>query len=113
MESFDHPINKKDITPVEKPDNIFRCTLAYNDDVMLCHFEMKKGAKIPLHDHIHTQIGYVIKGALNFITEKGKMPVKAGDSYVFNSNEKHGAEVLENSEVIEVFAPCREEYKPE
>jgi quercetin dioxygenase-like cupin family protein len=112
METWENPINKKDIDPVEKPENIFRRTLAYNNEVMLCHFEMKKGANIPLHNHEHVQIGYVIKGALRFITEKGDMPVKMGDSYVFNSYEKHGAEVLENSEVIEVFAPCRDEYKP-
>jgi quercetin dioxygenase-like cupin family protein len=112
METWPHPINQKDIPGIESPPGIQRKTLAYNKDAMLCVFDMKKGAKIPLHSHIHAQIGYCIKGALKFITTTGEFIAKTGDSYVFNSNEKHGAELLEDSYVIEVFTPCREEYKP-
>ena len=36
--------------------------------------------------------------------------MKPGSSYVFDSMETHSAEVLEDSEVIEVFAPMRPEY---
>jgi len=112
MESFLKAINIKDIKPVEKPTGILRRTLTYNKETMLCHFEMKKGAKIPLHNHVHVQNGFCISGKIKFITEKGEFIVKTGDSYVFNSNEKHGADVLEDSVVIEVFSPCRDEYKP-
>ena len=113
MESFSVPINKKDINPVIAPEGIQRRTLAFNQDAMLCNFDMAKGSKIPLHNHKHTQIGYIIRGIVKFITEKGDFIVKAGDSYVFNGFEKHGAEILEDSEVIEVFTPCRDEYKPQ
>ncbi|MHA1820814.1 MAG: cupin domain-containing protein [Promethearchaeota archaeon] len=106
-----NPISLKDVKSVKALDGIFRRTLAYNEETMLCHFDMKKGAKIPLHDHIHVQIGYVIKGKIKFFTENGEFIASAGDSYVFDSNEKHGAELLEDSEVIEVFSPCRSEYK--
>ncbi|GAI63798.1 unnamed protein product, partial [marine sediment metagenome] len=33
------------------------------------------------------------------------------DSYVFDSNEKHGAIILEDTDVIDVFSPAREDYK--
>ena len=36
---------------IENPPGIVRRTLAYNDQAMLCHFELKKGTSIPLHDH--------------------------------------------------------------
>ena len=78
---------------------------------MLCHFTLEKNANIPIHTHKEHQIGYVIKGKLKFLTEKGEFIAKEGDSYVFDSNEKHGAEVLEDSEVIDVFNPAREDYK--
>jgi quercetin dioxygenase-like cupin family protein len=113
METWPKPINKSQIKPVQKPDGIFRRTLAYNKETMICHFEMKKGSKIPLHNHVHVQIGYCIKGKLKFNTAKGEFIAATGDSYVFNGNEKHGAEILEDAEVIEVFNPCRDEYKPE
>ena len=112
MESFKTPINKSMVAPVEAIPGILRYTLAYNKESMLCLFEMKKGAKIPLHKHIHVQNGYCIKGKVQFFTQKGSFIVHTGDGYVFNSNEEHGAEILEDSEVVEIFTPCRQEYIP-
>lgn len=80
---------------------------------MLCHFSLEKSATIPLHNHEAHQIGYVLKGRIQFITEndKNNFIAKEGDSYVFNSYEKHGAKILETAEVIEVFNPTRDDYK--
>jgi quercetin dioxygenase-like cupin family protein len=38
-------------TAVENPPGIRRTALAYEKDIMLCHFSMKKGAEISLHNH--------------------------------------------------------------
>ena len=106
------PINKKNIQAVNPLEGIYRKTLSYNDSVMLCQFILKKNAEIPLHNHEAQQIGYVIKGKIKFITEtRGEFITNKGDSYVFDSFEKHGAKILKNSEVIEVFYPTREDYK--
>ena len=106
------PVNKDDIQKFKALDGIYRKTMAYNDSVMLCFFDLEKDAEIPLHDHESHQIGYVISGKLQFITEtRGNFIAKTGDSYVFDSWEKHGAKILENAEVIEVFYPTRDEYK--
>ena len=43
--------NVAEAKAVENPPKIIRKTLAYNDEAMLCHFVLKKGGKIPLHDH--------------------------------------------------------------
>ncbi len=104
-------INKDRIEPTKIIEGVFRKTLAYNDSVMLCHFLLEKGAKIPLHNHKEHQIGYVIHGKIKFLTETGEFIAKTGDSYVFDSNEKHGALIMENAEVIEVFHPSRDDYK--
>jgi len=105
------PVNVKDVKPINPLSGIFRKTLSYNNDVMLCHFTLEKDAEIPLHDHEAHQIGYVIKGKINFFTETREFFAKEGDSYVFDSNEKHGAIIIEQAKVIEVFSPTREEYK--
>jgi len=104
-------INKNDIQAIEVFEGIHRKTLLYNKELMLCHFILEKNANVPMHAHKEHQIGYVIKGKLKFLTEEGEFIAKEGDSYVFDSNEKHGAMVLENSEVIDVFNPAREDYK--
>ncbi len=103
---------QKDSRPgKEGPEGIFRTTLSYNKDVMLCHFFMRKGAKVPLHNHPASQNGYVIRGKLLFNRgESEKFTAITGSSYVFDGGEKHGAEVLEEAEVIECFAPARPDY---
>ena len=106
------PINKDKIQEVKALEGISRKTLTYNDSVMLCFFDLKKGAEIPLHDHDAHQIGYVVSGKIQFITEtRGEFLAQEGDSYVFDSWEKHGAKILETAQVVEVFSPAREDYK--
>ena len=97
----------------ENPPNVVRKTLAYNDEAMLCHFELKKGAQIPLHNHRASQIGYMVSGHARFIAEKpeDEFEVKAGDSYVLDPHVKHGTTALEDTVYIEVFTPSRDEYK--
>ncbi len=102
---------RKDCTLVENPPGIFRATLAYNDQIMVCHYTMKKKALVPLHSHAAAQNGYVIRGKLHMTKESGEgFIAEAGTGYCFSPDEKHGAEVLEDSEVIECFAPLRPEY---
>ena len=106
------PVNKANIQKLKALDGVYRKTMAYNDSVMLCYFDLEKNAEIPLHDHDSHQIGYIVSGKIQFITEtRGNFLAQEGDSYVFDSREKHGARVLETAEVIEVFCPTRDEYK--
>lgn len=103
--------SKENVQPIEALNGVFRRTLLYNDSLMLCHFILEKNAVIPMHNHKEHQIGYIIKGRIKFITENDEFIAKMGDSYIFNSNEKHGAEILDYAEVIDVFNPPREDYK--
>jgi quercetin dioxygenase-like cupin family protein len=96
---------------VEMFPGIYRCTMSYNDESMLCYFYLEKGASIPLHKHVPVQNGFVVKGRVRFLQEGGKsFVVEAGDGYIFASNELHGSEVLEDTELIECFTPSRPEY---
>lgn len=104
-------LSKDGIEPVEALEGIFRKTLVYNKDIMLCHFLLHKGAKVPVHSHKEHQVGYILSGKLRFITENDDFVLQEGDSYIFDSNKKHGAIILEESEVIDVFNPSREDYK--
>jgi len=104
-------VNKSSVKSIEAIPGIYRKTLIYNNNMMLCHFFLKENSEVPLHSHKEHQIGYVLKGKLQFFTENEEFMAKEGDSYVFESNEKHGAKILEDSEVIDVFSPLRDDYK--
>jgi quercetin dioxygenase-like cupin family protein len=99
--------------PVENPPGVVRKTLAYSEEAMLCHFTLKKDARIPLHNHRATQIGYVVRGKVRFIAENAADEFEgwAGSSYVFSAYVKHGAVALEETEYVETFVPARDEYK--
>jgi quercetin dioxygenase-like cupin family protein len=105
------PINIKNVEPVKALEGIFRKTLTYNDEVQLCVFTLEKGAKVPIHSHKAHQIGYVLDGKIKFFTKDREFIAEKGDSYVFDGEEQHGAELIETTKVIEVFSPTREDYK--
>ena len=103
--------NLNEHVSVQMLPNVFRTTLAYNEKLMLCHFSLKKDSNIPLHNHRAAQIGYVIKGKIRFFTkDNDNLLTEAGSSYIFDCEEYHGAQVLEDSEIIECFSPIRQEY---
>ena len=103
---------KSETESVEGPPGIVRTTLATNDQLMLCHFFLRKGAEIPLHAHVAVQNGYLIRGKIRMIWETGKdFLAGPGDGWCLSSNEPHRAEILEDSEAIECFTPSRPEYE--
>jgi len=96
---------------VEMRPGIFRSTLVYNTDNMLCHFFEKAGARVDLHTHVALQCGYVLSGKVKFFDATGNERILGpGDGYLFNSNEPHGSVALEETELIECFTPARPEY---
>ena len=105
------PVNVKDVQPINPLSGVFRKTLSYNENVMLCYFTLETDAEIPLHDHEANQVGYVTKGKIEFFTETREFIAEEGDSYAFDSYEKHGATIIDHAEVIEVFNPTRDDYK--
>lgn len=100
-----------DVLPVELRPGIQRKTLVYDEDNMLCHFHLSKGAKLELHSHEAAQLGYVISGKVEFFKEDGSSFI-AGDgaAYLFPSWEKHGTIVHEDTSFVEFFSPSRPEY---
>ncbi len=97
---------------VSRAPGIDRVTLTYDTDTMMCYFYLEEGAKLELHKHIQSQSGMVMKGRINFIKGDGEvLELKAGDAYYFASNDPHGSDVLEETELLECFTPARDDYK--
>ncbi len=88
-------------------------TLVYGEKTLLAEFHLDKGASVPMHKHPHEQTGYLVSGRMKFFLETGEeRVVGSGASWCFAGDLEHGVEVLEDSLVIEVFSPVREEYIP-
>ncbi|MHA1680715.1 MAG: cupin domain-containing protein [Promethearchaeota archaeon] len=104
-----------EVAAIEMLPGIFRRTMVYNNEAMVCHFDLKKGAEIPLHDHPASQLGYLISGKAEFYyeTRENKIIVHPGDSYIIPGGVTHGAKMIEDCIIIECFAPSRPEYENE
>lgn len=105
-----NPVLSRTIPEILAMEGIVRKPLAYTADGNLNSFDLKKGAEIPIHQHDSSQIGYILKGKIRFFTESSEFFCSQGDSYAFEGNEKHGAEILEDSTVLDFFCPLREDY---
>jgi quercetin dioxygenase-like cupin family protein len=87
-----------------------RQVLAYNHNVMLVRHHFLKGWKGTSHSHPHEQLVYVVAGRIQFDGDGKTIELRSGDSVIVEGNVEHQATALEDSEVLDVFAPCREDY---
>jgi len=87
-------------------------TLVHGEKTLMGHFNVAKGAAIPTHSHPHEQTGFMVSGRLRFKIEDEIMEAEAGDSWWIPGGAEHGVEALEDSVVIEIFSPVREDYLP-
>ena len=87
-------------------------TLAYGEKTQLCEFKLQKGNSLPLHEHPHEQTGYLVSGKIILMVANEQYEAESGDAWSIPGNISHGAEVIEDSIVVEVFSPIREEYLP-
>jgi len=104
---------KKNDTNYNQPaEGINFKTLAYGEKTQLCEFKVQKGSALPPHEHEHEQTGYLVSGKIVLIIKDQRYEAKPGDAWSIPGNVPHGAEVVEDSIVVEVFSPLREEYLP-
>lgn len=66
---------------------------------------------LPEHHHENEQLGFVIKGTLEFRIGTDKRVLHAGDTYVIPSHVPHEAHAgPEGATVADVFAPVRADW---
>jgi len=83
---------------------------AYNDKLLLAEHRMEKGWVGARHQHPHDQVVYVVSGQLSVTVGDKTFAAGAGDSFVVRGGLDHQAAALEDSVVVDVFTPCRQDY---
>lgn len=98
-------------SPVTTPEEgLERQVLAYNSRLMLVRHHLAKGWKGTRHKHPHDQLVYVVRGAIVFTGAGNTVEMRNGDSVVVAGGVEHEAHALEDTEVLDVFTPYREDY---
>ena len=91
-------------------EGVKRKILGYDNNLMMVLVEFQKDSIGYLHKHIHTQVSYVITGSFEVQIGNEKKIQKAGDCYFLPPDIEHGVVALEDSSLIDVFTPCREDF---
>lgn len=114
MSSEEIPLIRQQDSRLSFPEmGLQRQVLAYTDKLMLVRHQMKKGWVGTKHAHPHEQLVYVVSGHIRFTGGGRTFDAFAGDSFVVPGSVEHQAIALADSEVLDVFAPFREEYAAE
>jgi|SRR5580704_12681415 quercetin dioxygenase-like cupin family protein len=93
------------------PENgLKRRVLAYNDKLLVAEHEMIKGWIGVVHSHPHDQVVYIVHGHLQVTCQGRTFDVRTGDTFAVRGGVEHGASAIEDSLVVDVFTPCREDY---
>ena len=92
-------------------DESFRSRIiGYTPELMMMEWTFfHAGHVIPLHDHYHVQMSYILRGSAKVILADGTETLcRAGDCAAFGPNEAHSVITAEPDTVImDVFTPVR------
>lgn len=91
-------------------EGVRRKIMAYDKDLMLVVVDFKKGAVGYMHKHPHKQVSYIVNGSFEVTIGNERKIQKSGDVYFVPSNIEHGVLALEDSTLIDIFHPYREDF---
>ncbi len=91
-------------------EGVSRKIIARGGKMMMVEVKFKKGAKGMVHSHPHEQVSYIHSGVFEFELNGKRKKVVAGDSIFIASGVPHGVVALEDSIIVDVFTPQREDF---
>lgn len=100
----------KDVAAIPAGEGITRKVLGYCENMMICEIKLEKGAMIPSHAHPHEQCTTVVSGKLTYTVGEETKDVQDGDSVMIGADVPHAIIALEETLVIDAFAPMREDF---
>lgn len=106
---------KSDEVPPRVLSDVAQRRTVTGTHLMITRYEAKAGAEFAAHSHPEEQMGYVIKGRIEFFIgePEERFVFEAGTFFHFAPHERHRSRVLEDIVVIDVFSPPRPEYVAE
>ncbi|HET8626708.1 MAG TPA: cupin domain-containing protein [Thermomicrobiales bacterium] len=79
--------------------------------IMFSFVHLDAGGEVPLHDHPHEQVGYVLDGSIVMTIGGEERHLHPGDAYTIPGGVAHrGVGGPEGCLVLDAFAPPREDY---
>ncbi len=97
--------------PIEELSPTIGRQMLHTETMTLARITLRQGAVVPRHEHPNEQIATVLEGRLRFVVGDEERVVTAGESVPLAANVPHEVEALEDSVVLDVFSPVREDWR--
>jgi quercetin dioxygenase-like cupin family protein len=96
--------------PVEQLNPLLGRQMAHTASMTVGRIQLVQGCHVARHEHPHEQIANVVAGRLRFVVGGEEQIVEGVASVLIPGGVPHEVEALEDSVVIDVFAPAREDW---
>ena len=96
---------KKEIFPGFTARGIHTGTMSF------IYRDVKAGAEVPEHNHLHEQVANVLKGSFELTVNGETTILKPGVVAVIPAYAVHSGRAITACELLDVFTPEREDYK--
>ncbi len=103
-------IKTKELPPVEVQPGV-QMRMVHMTGISMMFTNIAAGREIPEHSHPHEQIVSWLEGRAEITVSGVTYDLHPGDTVLIDPFEPHGTKVLEDSLVLDVFHPAREDYR--
>lgn len=113
MQTIKNVFHRSGLPKLDVASPLFDVRFIHADNITVAFNELKAGAEVPLHHHVHETIDYVQEGTLQMTIGDETVEMNAGSVARVASNVPHSAVALSDCTVINVFYPVREDFRAE
>ena len=100
-----------DVRPFALADGVSGRPL-FGAGAMLNLIEFEPGSTVPLHSHVHEQLGLVLRGMQALVVDGVAHELGPMEAYVLPGGVEHSAYCgPDGALVLDVFQPVREDYR--
>src|SRR3954470_5744139 len=96
--------------PAEQLNPQMTRRVVHTENLTIARLQIAKDGVVAEHSHVNEQIATVERGALRFVIAGTEMVLGAGQSVAIPSNVPHSVVALENTTVVDVFSPRRQDW---
>jgi quercetin dioxygenase-like cupin family protein len=89
----------------------FHGRLVHSDNMTFAYWNIDAGATLPEHAHMHEQVVNVIEGEFELTVDDETKVLRSGEVACIPSNASHSGKAIQDSYILDVFYPVREDYR--
>jgi len=102
-----------ELPKLQVQDDRFDVRFVHTDNITVAFNQLKAGAEVPAHTHIHETIDYIQEGTIEMKIGNETVIINAGAVARVPSNVPHSAKAVTDCKVINFFYPMREDFAVE